>query len=261
MHDYLAQFDGGIAVGHVNNLLPGAAALAAGRDDLVAPYLGWATTAPRDAAGAIEHWPGSVWADTSYMAGTFMIATGDVTLAERQWLAHGALLQHPRSGLIAHGTWAGKTIWSFWARANAWHALAGVALLEAVVDRPEVVDRLVTLLDALCQVQLPGGLWEVLVDGHPETRGIVETSGSAGIAAALLAATRLGLGDTYAAAGLRTIAALEPYVAADGTLELVSAGTVLQLLPFGYSVIRADAMQLWGQGLGLLAYAEALRAA
>jgi len=35
---------------------------------------------------------------------------------------------------------------------------------------------------------------------------------------------------------------------------------VLQLIPFGYSVIRDDRLQLWGQGLSLHAIAAALDA-
>jgi unsaturated rhamnogalacturonyl hydrolase len=41
----------------------------------------------------------------------------------------------------------------------------------------------------------------------------------------------------------------------EGTLTRVSAGTVLQLIPFGYSVIRDDRIQPWGQGLALEAIA------
>jgi len=51
-----------------------------------------------------------------------------------------------------------------------------------------------------------------------------------------------------------------PYVDPDGTLTRTSAGTVLQLVPFGYSVIRDDRIQPWGQGLGLHAVAAALEA-
>ena len=36
-------------------------------------------------------------------------------------------------------------------------------------------------------------MWYVLVDGHPETRGIVETSAAAGSVAALLRAAALGI--------------------------------------------------------------------
>jgi unsaturated rhamnogalacturonyl hydrolase len=48
------------------------------------------------------------------------------------------------------------------------------------------------------------------------------------------------------------------YVDDAGTLTRTSAGTVLQLIPFGYSVIRDDRLQLWGQGLSLHAIAAAL---
>ena len=50
------------------------------------------------------------------------------------------------------------------------------------------------------------------------------------------------------------------YVDDAGTLTRTSAGTVLQLIPFGYSVIRDDRLQLWGQGLSLHAVAAALEA-
>ena len=48
------------------------------------------------------------------------------------------------------------------------------------------------------------------------------------------------------------------YVDKGGALTRVSAGTVLQLVPFGYSVIRDDRPQLWGQGLALHAIAAAV---
>ncbi len=44
----------------------------------------------------------------------------------------------------------------------------------------------------------------------------------------------------------------------EGQLSRVSAGTVLQLVPFGYSVIRDDRPQPWGQGLALHALAAAI---
>lgn len=45
----------------------------------------------------------------------------------------------------------------------------------------------------------------------------------------------------------------------EGILTRTSAGTVLQLIPFGYSVIRSDRLQLWGQGLALNAIAAVLK--
>ena len=58
--------------------------------------------------------------------------------------------------------------------------------------------------------------------------------------------------------GTKAIAASLTYVDSSGVLTRTSAGTVLQLIPFGYSVIRSDRMQLWGQGLALNAIAVML---
>jgi unsaturated rhamnogalacturonyl hydrolase len=91
-------------------------------------------------------------------------------------------------------------------------------------------------------------------------RGIVETSATAGIAAALFRAANLGVfsAETFRSSAWRAIGGLHPYVTDDGTVTRTSAGTVLQLVPCGYSVIRDDRIQPWGQGLGLHAYAAAL---
>jgi len=51
--------------------------------------------------------------------------------------------------------------------------------------------------------------------------------------------------------GSQACAASLTYVDSHGVLTRTSAGTVLQLVPFGYSVIRNDRLQLWGQGLAL----------
>src|SRR5262249_46214856 len=128
---------------HVNNLAPAAAAAVAarathrdGRRDEVPQCLTTlhqdAPIAP-DADRAGERWPGGVWADTVLMAGSFLLHAGLllenedlVADAVRQWVAHAELLQHPESGLFAHGSHHEETIWCFWGRANAWVALAGV---------------------------------------------------------------------------------------------------------------------------------------
>jgi unsaturated rhamnogalacturonyl hydrolase len=66
------------------------------------------------------------------------------------------------------------------------------------------------------------------------------------------------LPDAVVAAGWRAVAGALAYVDDQGALTRVSAGTVLQLVPFGYSVIRDDRPQLWGQGLALHAIAAAV---
>ena len=151
---------------------------------------------------------------------------------------------------------------------NAWCALAGVEYLELakatgaadplLVDR--VTDVLIRQLVALAGCQPDHGVWSVLVDDQPECAGIVETSAAAGIGAAMLRAYAAvpGIPSNVVDAGRLAIRGALAYVDADGVLTRTSAGTVLQLIPFGYSVIRSDRFQLWGQGLALHAIAAAL---
>ncbi|WP_448710406.1 glycoside hydrolase family 88 protein [Microbacterium profundi] len=263
---------------HVNNLAPGAALAELYRNDpndrrlaLLRDCLSWYQSAPeatRAPNGALEHWPGGVWADTVYMAGQFLLRMGSVLdrpdlvdEAVSQWLRHAELLQHPQNHLLVHGTHGGARIDCHWGRANAWFALVGADLLAATGDE-QVERRLVALLKAVATVQPSHGVWDVLVDSVPEVRGLIETSAAAGLGAALLrtAATlgpqRLGA-DAYAQlfeAGERAVLGSMAYVDA-GILTRVSAGTILQLIPFGYSVIRDDRSQPWGQGLAMEALA------
>ncbi|MFN3340733.1 MAG: glycoside hydrolase family 88 protein [Dietzia sp.] len=281
----------GVTVEHVNHLAPGAAlALAIGdRPDLadaLHDLVAWLRTpgaATYDAEGTLEHWPGGIWADTVFMTGVTLghigLATGDhrliVTFAE-QVRRHHAVLQDEETGLFVHGSHHGQVIRCFWGRANAWCALAMVELLEVAealgteqveslgltetvsMTRADLARQLVALAD----LQPEHGVWSVLVDEHPETAGLVETSAAAGIGAAMLRAHRLlpDLPTTVHRAGWRAVRGVMAYVDPDGTLTRTSAGTVLQLVPFGYSVIRDDRIQPWGQGLALHAVAAALEA-
>lgn len=276
---------------HVNNLAPGAAVaeLYGQTPDpavrtLLEACLNWYSDAPeatRAPNGALEHWPGGVWADTVYMAGEFLLRAGNVLDRQdliqesvNQWLAHAELLQDSPSGLFAHGTHAGARIDCFWGRANAWIALAGADLLNLADTADgigEVRERLDRQLNALAALQPEHGVWDVLVDGQIEVRGVLETSAAAGIGAAMLRAdaflasrpandpftdrsTAQTAPTVLREAGERAIRGALAYVQ-DGTLTRVSAGTVLQLIPFGYSVIRDDRIQPWGQGLALEAIA------
>jgi unsaturated rhamnogalacturonyl hydrolase len=262
-------------VEHVNNLAPGAAVAElhrhnpdAGFDELLRSCVDWFEQAPaatRAPNGALEHWPGGVWADTVYMAGEFLLRAGQslgrpdlIGAAVDQWLAHAELLQFPVSGLVAHGTDRGRRIDCFWGRANAWFALVGADLSEldmTVYPRvQEVRERLARQLFALADLQPPHGVWDVLVDSPPECRGILETSAAAGIGAAMLRAGTFMRSSVLVSAGDLAVRGALAYVD-DGTLTRVSAGTVLQLIPFGYSVIRDDRQQPWGQGLALEAVA------
>lgn len=100
---------GNFTSGHINNVAPGAAAarlLSRGLpidSTLISKLTHWIAnpkSATRDANGAIEHWPGSVWADTCYMLGTFYLNlaqnTKNQNLVEfigQQLVSHYAILQ------------------------------------------------------------------------------------------------------------------------------------------------------------------------
>jgi len=97
-------------VDHVNEMAPGTGALAVaadprtGRTAYLAPLRRLALWmhgdgVTRAANGAIEHWPGGVWADTMFMAGVFLARLGvqlrDDNLARggvEQVLAHAQVL-------------------------------------------------------------------------------------------------------------------------------------------------------------------------
>ena len=266
-------------VEHVNDVAPAAAALTAGIDPArLGRYVEWIRTAPRARNGAIEHWKDGLWADTMYMVGVLLArlgaTTGDPGLVEdavAQYVSHARVLQHDRAGLFAHGSHRGETLWNFWGRANAWAALTAVEILEAARTLgltpgtspalAEVRQRLGRQLEALAACQPDHGVWDVLVDGQPETAGLVETSAAAGLAAAMIRSA--GAPDdpspaSIGAAGRLALRGVLAYTDERGVLRRVSAGTILQLLPFGYAVIRSDRPQLWGQGLALAAVSAAL---
>ena len=283
--DWLDQrLAAGIHIEHVNDVAPGIAAVLTSGGDAssiarVEPLASWVEASPsatRAANGALEHWPAGVWADTTFMAGVFLghlgAATGDDKRLDecgRQLVAHAEVLQAP-SGLFAHGSHRGETIPCYWGRANAWCALAAVEYLELAASTgtadPTLVERVsdvfVRQLTALAECQPDHGVWSVLVDDQPECAGVVETSAAAGIGAAMLRAAPVApdLPAGVVDAGWLAIRGALAYVDAGGTLTRTSAGTVLQLIPFGYSVIRNDRLQLWGQGLALHAIAAAIEA-
>jgi len=262
---------------HVNEVAPGAAAVdvvaGAGRTDylpLLRALADWTEgpDQPRAANGALEHWPGGVWADTMYMVGRFLLRLGVQTGARElviagadQVVAHAEILQ-AGNGFFVHGAHRGEVVPCYWGRANAWAALALVEVLEAAAEagglpQEEAAEAaLRRQLWALAAAQPDHGVWDVLVDGNVETRGILETSAAAGIAGAMLRAAPLLREPAFDEAGWRALRGVLAYLD-DGTLTRVSAGTVLQLVPFGYSVIRDDRPQLWGQGLVLTALAAA----
>ena len=265
-----------ITSGHINNVAPGAVAARLDALELLDTreicdsLQSWVMDdrhSSRASNGAVEHWPDSVWADTCYMLGSFLLNQGvakkDHSLIEfvgDQISKHFEILQNADTKLCAHGSHRGETIWNYWGRGNAWMALASVEFLDACNSlsiKPTCYKSLMSALEnqlkALISLLPDYGIWDVLVDHQVENRGILETSATAGIGAAMIRAAKFlpEIADDLISTGRRAAAAALTYVDSDGVLTRTSAGTVLQLIPFGYSVIRSDRLQLWGQGLAL----------
>jgi len=215
-------------------------------------------------AGALAHLPDQVWDDTLAMSAPLMArAAGLLDRPELlddaadQVLLHADRLQD-RDGIWYHG-WNARTgdhmSGGHWARGNGWAALATVEVLDALPpghpDAPALLAVLSGQLHGLAAVQHADGLWHTIVR-RPDF--YLETSGSAAIAAALLAAP-LADGDATAAlrrAGRRARAAAYARVAQDGAVTGVSAGTGVAPSLEVYNQVPNDAIRPYGQGLWLI---------
>ncbi|WP_274650977.1 glycoside hydrolase family 88 protein [Paenibacillus humicola] len=206
--------------------------------------------------------PEQAWVDTMFMAGYFLLRMG--TLLRRddymedgllQYHGHERLLQDPVTNLYYHG-WdnlAGHHMSGFfWARGNAWAAFTmAQALKEVAVDHPSFMtihDSLRDQLSALVRLQSPDGLWHtVLDDGGSYT----ETSGSAGIAAALVLFNEAIGSPLYNPFIQKSITGVLSKIADNGTVTEVSAGTAVMKDRDGYRNTPNKRIQGWGQGLAL----------
>jgi unsaturated rhamnogalacturonyl hydrolase len=223
-------------------------------------------TAVRFADGIFQHtvnsesftFPEQAWVDTMFMAGYFLLRIGTY-LGCQEYIADGLLqyhgherfLQDDTTNLYYHG-WdnlAGSHMSGvFWARGNAWAALTMARALELVdvhhasfmIIEGSLRDQLSTLV----RLQDESGLWHTVLD-DPDL--YVETSGSAGIAAALLSRGRF-----YYKYINRSIAGILSRIKEDGTVTGVSAGTAVMRDVQGYKDTSVKRIQGWGQGLTLV---------
>jgi len=180
---------------------------------------------PRTQAGNYWHklrYPHQVWLDGLYMALPFQIeyglATGEAgRIADALAQFQTALdLTATVAGLNVHGYdesraqgWAdpvtGKSP-AVWARAMGWLAMAlvdALALLPADARTATLRGRALGILLALADRQGASGLWPQVLDA-PDLKGnYEESSASAMIAYAFLAAARTGLAEGVGAARLR----------------------------------------------------------
>lgn len=138
-----------------------------------------------------------------------------------------------------------------WARGVTWHAL-GVArsippLRELGVDTASLEEELRRIAAWVLPLQRPDGLWSCYVEDRE--KGLTDTSGSAGIAAALALGHRHGvLPDATAAAARSALRALEGHLTPDGLLDGAA-----QSNRGGEALQRSDYRVLSQMGMGLLA--------
>ncbi|WP_372634509.1 glycoside hydrolase family 88 protein [Cohnella sp.] len=229
--------------------------------------------APRFGDGIFQHtvnsetynFPEQAWVDTMFMAGYFLLRIGKLLNREdyfndglRQYHGHEDALQDSRTNLYYHG-WdniAGNHMSGVhWARGNSWAALTMTRALDIVpVDLPNfmiIEGSLRDQLSALVRLQdESSGLWHTILD---DPTSPLETSGSAGIAAALLSKGRL-----YNKYTQRSIDGILARITEDGTVTGVSAGTAVMQNADGYKGVPDKRIQGWGQGLALAFLADVL---
>jgi unsaturated rhamnogalacturonyl hydrolase len=136
-----------------------------------------------------------------------------------------------------------------WARGIAWQLLGLVRTLEVARDRSDIADLLEHLRlfsGWIMQHQRPDGLWSVIITEPGLT---ADTSGSAGIAAALARAAGHGwLSPEARDTALRAYGGLHAHLTADGFL-----GGASQSNKAGLELQRSDYRVIYQMGMGLLA--------
>lgn len=225
----------------------------------------------RPDAGTIRH---SCWVDTIYHEPVFLAAlaheTGDPALhaeALDVWLSHtralrgaGPFLGHSYESAL--GILRGYG----WGRGNAWAFLGMVDALEiipaATPGREAASAEFHALAEALLDTQDPSGFWRTLLH---DREAYLETSTAAMFGAAFTKARRLGLltGPRIDRAIERAWEATASRIDADGQVYGVSAWTHAAITRDddpGYYRHLPTEVNWWGQGAGLRAAAERLRA-
>ena len=146
----------------------------------------------------------------------------------------------------------------FWSRGNGWVMAGLVRMLQYLPAdhpaRPRFVAQFREMAAAVLQCQQPDGLWRAsLLD--PSAYPMQESSGSGFYCYALAWGVNEGVveREPYAAAALRTWAALESFVQPDGRLTHVQ--------PVGFTPVTFDAnhTEPYGVGALLLAGSEVMR--
>ncbi|MDF2726279.1 MAG: glucuronyl hydrolase [Paenibacillus sp.] len=173
------------------------------------------------------------------------------------------LLERIEKLSFEHGIWQQRKGFRNWARGYAWYMLGMthslILLRDMGCDDPQLdtIEREIKRIAELTlSLQRDDGLWLCYID---DATTYPDTSGSAGIAAALALGAKHGLiPDTATAAAERAFAGLQTYLTADGLLAGVAqnnrGGEALQRSE--YRVISQMAMGLMGQLAAILGHGE-----
>ncbi len=139
-----------------------------------------------------------------------------------------------------------------WARGVAWYSLGLVRTLDELNGSSEVPDlheELNRLAEWVASYQLENGLWSCFLDQEVA----VDTSGSAGIAAALAIAVKKGLlPSKYSEVAQKTMTGLSSYLTPDGMLSGVA-----QSNRGGAALQQSDYRVISQMGMGLMAQLSA----
>jgi unsaturated rhamnogalacturonyl hydrolase len=202
--------------------------------------------------------PEQAWVDTMFMAGYFLLRIGVLLKRDdyfefglKQYHGHEKFLQDNQTHLYYHG-WdnvnQNNLSSIFWARGNSWAALTMARAIELVeVQHPSYMIIDGSLRDQLCtlvRLQSETGLWHTVLT---DPTSYLETSGSCGIAAALLVKGKL-----YNKYIQKSIEGILGEIGEDGSVLSVSAGTAIMHDQEGYKEVPYKRVQGWGQGLALV---------
>lgn len=221
--------------------------------------------AERFADGIFQHtvnsedynFPEQAWVDTMFMAGYFLVRIGTMLNRNdyledgiKQYHGHEDFLQDPSTNLYYHG-WdnlaQSHMSGIYWARGNSWAAITMARALKLIhVTHPSfmiIEGSLRDQLAALVRLQSESGLWHTVLN---DPTSYTETSGSAGIAAALISS-----GKMYNKYVNKSVVGILSRIDEDGSVRGVSAGTAVMRDAEGYKGVPHKRMQGWGQGLAL----------
>jgi unsaturated rhamnogalacturonyl hydrolase len=170
-------------------------------------------------------------------------------LALQQLSIRRDYLLHQDALYLRHHTHDDSRTFRNWARGCAWYLLGFIRTLAQLPDHPET-DRLLSdfaqAAQQVAQYAQPNGLWACFID-EPEVSP--DTSGSAGIAAALALGVRVGvLDDSCRQIALQTAETLKQHLTPDGFLTGVA-----QSNRGGEALQRSNYRVIMQMGMGLMA--------